>query len=183
MATAVATEKITADEFLKMDLGDGLHELVNGEIIEMPPPGPLHGSICLNSGAIFRDFGKRTGLGHAIGNDSVVVIDERHVRGADVQYFQEARWPKAKVGDEPPPVPPDLVVEVRSPSDRRSEVLAKVAEYLGAGVAIVLVLQPKPRTVSVYRDDADVDVLGESDVLENLPELPGFRCVVSEFFD
>ena len=182
MATAVATEKITADEFLKMDLGDGLHELVNGEIVEMPPPGPKHGSVTLRSGMIFQGFGDRTGLGHAMSNDSVVVIDDHHVRGADIQYFQEARWPRAKVGDEPPPVPPDLVVEVRSPSDRRSEVLAKVAEYLRAGVATVLILQPKPRTVSVYRDDADVDVLGESDALENLPELPGFRCVVSEFF-
>ena len=182
MATVTETQKITATEFLEMDLGDGQHELFRGEIIDVPPAGPKHGSVTLRTGVIFHNFGERTGHGHAMGNDTIVVIDEFNVRGADVQYFSEARWPKAQVGDAPPPVPPDLAVEVRSPSDRLGDVLAKVADYLRAGVAIVLVLQPKPRTVTIYRDDADAVVLKESEALENLPELPGFRCEVAEFF-
>ncbi len=179
---ATVTQKITADEFLKMDLGDGLHELVKGEIVEMPPPSPKHGMVCMNVGAIFHGFGRETGLGYALCNDSVVVIDKFNVRGADVQYFSEARWPKAKVGDAPPPIAPDLVVEVRSPSDRWADVLAKVVDYLHSGVPVVLVLQPKPRSLMIFRDDGDPITLGESDALENLPELPGFRCLVADFF-
>ncbi len=182
MAT-VTTTKITADEFLKMDLGEGLHELVKGEILDVPPPGPQHGFICLNAGSIFRDYGRRTGHGYAMSNDSVVVINSENVRGADVQYFSEARWPSSQVGDDPPPVPPDLVVEVRSPSDRLPDVLDKVADYLRAGVAVVLLLQPKRRSLTIYRDnDDDPIILTESDVLENLPELPEFRCLVGDFF-
>ena len=41
--------------------------------------------------------------------------------------------------------PPDLVVEVFSPSDRWPKVLAKVAEYLDAGTTIVLVLDDPRR--------------------------------------
>ncbi len=182
MATVTETKRITADEFMDMELGEGLHELVKGEIIDVPPAGPMHGAVTLNAGAIFHHFGRRTGHGHAMGNDTIVVIDDSNVRGADVQYFSEARWPKSQVGDSPPPVPPDLVVEVRSPSDRLGDVLAKVADYLRAGVAIVLVLQPKPRTITIYRDDADAVVVKESEAIENLPELPGFRCEVAEFF-
>lgn len=182
MATVTETKKITADEFMGMDLGEGLHELVKGEIVDVPPPGPRHGSITLRAGVIFYNFGERTGHGHAMANDTIVVIDEFNVRGADVQYFSEARWPRSQVGDAPPPVPPDLVVEVRSPSDRLGDVLAKVADYLRAGVAIVLVLQPKPRTVTIYREDADAIVLKEPESLDGLPELPGFRCEVAEFF-
>ncbi|MDB5353055.1 MAG: hypothetical protein JWN86_4302 [Planctomycetota bacterium] len=182
MAT-ITTTKITADEFLKMDLGEGLHELVKGEIVVMPPPGPRHGFVCANTGEMVQDFGRTTGHGHAMSNDSVVVIDGENVRGADIQYFSEARWPSSQVGDDPPPVPPDLVVEVRSPTDRLPHVLNKVADYLRAGVPVVLLLQPKRRTVALYRDnDDDPIVLDESDVVENLPELPGFQCIVGEFF-
>lgn len=183
MAIATGTRKVIADEFMKMELGEGRCEMVKGEVIEIPPAGPRRGAVGLNAGAIFRDFGRRTGHGHAMGNDSVVIIDEHNVRRPDVQYFSEARWPKAKVGDAPPPIPPDLVVEVRSPSDRWADILAKVADYFRAGVPLVLVLQPKPRTVTIFREDADSVTLADSETLENLPELPGFRCIVSEFFD
>jgi Uma2 family endonuclease len=182
MATVTETRKITADEFLEMDLGDGLHELVKGEIVEMPPAEYEHGYICGNSYSVLREYGRRTGHGHAATNDSSVRVDEFNVRGADVAYYSEARWPRSRIGKERPPVPPDLVIEVRSPSDRWSDVVAKVIDYLRAGVAIVLVLQPSPQTVTIYRNDADPVTLNASDTLENLPELPDFRCQVSEFF-
>ena len=178
-----APPRIRAEDFLKMDLGEGLHELVDGEIVLVPPPRPKHGSVCLKSGVRFYLYGERTGHGHAMSNDSVVVLDEFNVRGADVQYFGEARWPKSQVGNEPPPVPPDLVVEVISPSDRQAKILKKVAGYLEAGVSVVLVLNPGERTLTIYRGDTpNAIVLKESESLENLPELPDFRCQVSEFF-
>jgi hypothetical protein len=40
------SRKITAREFLAMDLGEGSHELVRGEIVMTGPPGPAHGSPC-----------------------------------------------------------------------------------------------------------------------------------------
>ncbi len=183
MATVTETRKITADEFMDMDLGEGLHELVDGEIIEVPQPEYAHGYVCGNSYAAFREYGRRTGHGHAATNDSCVRIDEFNVRGADVSYYSEARWPRSRVGVERPPVPPDLVVEVRSPSDRPGKLLQKVANYLSGGVLAVLVLNPPRRSVTVYRGDtSDPLVLHGSDILENLPELPGFRCEVAEFF-
>lgn len=181
MAT-VTKAKIRAEEFLTMDLGEGLQELVRGEVVDVPPAGPRHGSICATAGFLFQSYGRQTGHGYVLSNDSVVVIDEFNVRGADVQYFSEARWPKALVGDAPPPVPPDLIVEVRSPSDRWGDVLHKISDYLKAGVRLVLLLQPKTRTVTLFRDEVDPIILGASDTLDNLPELPDFRCLVGEFF-
>ena len=182
MATAVATKKITADEFMEMDPGEGLYELVDGEIVEVPLPEYAHGFVCGRSYFLLEGHGRGTGHGHAATNDSMVKIDGFNVRGADVSYYSEARWPREQIGKERPPVPPDLVVEVLSPSDRKAKFLLKVSQYLDAGVGVVLALSPPRRTLTVYRDDPDMVVLGESDVLENLPELPGFRCVVREFF-
>lgn len=83
-----------------------------------------------------------------------------------------------------PNVAPDLAVEVYSPSNRPSEIIGKVHEYLNAGVLMVWVVHPERRNVVIYRpDDPTPTILTENDVLEDLPELPGFRCSVSEFFE
>lgn len=184
MATATTKAGITADEFLKMDLGEGRFELVRGEIVEMPPPPePEHGYICLNSGSILREFGRATGHGYAASNDSAVRVGGGTVRGADVCYYSEARWPKSRLGQGHPQVPPDLVVEVVSPSDRPSDVLEKVAEYLRAGVLMVWVIHPRARTLTIYRPhNVPPTVLNDRDTLEDLPELPGFRCLVADLF-
>jgi len=184
MATATTTAPITADEFLKMDLGDGLHELVRGEVVEVPSPEYEHGQTCANGVLVLHGFGRRTGHGHAASNDSVVAIGEYDVRGADISYYSEARWPRANVGKERPPVPPDLVVEALSASDRPSKVLQKVADYLDAGVGMVWVLSNRRRNLTIYRaGDPTPVVLGEAELLADLPELPGFSCRVAEFFD
>lgn len=183
MATTTTTPRVTAADFLIMDLGEGRHELVRGEIIEMTPPEYWHGYICGNIYAILRDHGRKTGHGHAATNDSAVNISDDTVRGADVAYYSEARWPRARVGLERPPAPPDLVVEVVSPGDRPGEVLEKVGDYLRAGVRLVWVVYPKSRIVILYRgDDPTPIVWTDADTLDNVPELPGFRCPVAEFF-
>lgn len=182
--TFPATEPTyTADQFMKLDLGDGNFELVRGKIIRMPPPNYVHGLICLNVGFLLCEYGRRTGHGHAASNDSAVGISTDTVRGADVCYYSEARWPRAQIGQGLPPVPPDLVVEVYSPSDRAGKVLEKVGDYLRAGVLMAWVLHPTRKNLTIYRqDDPTPIVLGEADFVEDLPELPGFRCRVAEFF-
>jgi Uma2 family endonuclease len=183
MAT-VAQPRITAKEFLKMDLGEGRHELVRGAVVTMTPPEYWHGYICTNIAALLREFGRRTGHGHVASNDARVDVSDDTVRGADVAYYREDRWPRARVGKEPPPGAPDLAVEVISKNDRPGKVLEKVADYLAAGVPLVWVVHPRKRTISIYRrDDPEPDVLRADDAIENLPELPGFRCLVAELFD
>ncbi len=181
------TEKalITAEDFMQMDLGEGTFELVRGEVIELPPPMPEHGVICGEHLLHPSSFGRQTGHGYAMTNDSAVLTERGPdtVRGADVCYYSQARWPRSEVGTQLPPVLPDLVVEVVSPSDRPGEIHRKVHEYLNAGVPMVWVTYPKQRRVLIHRrDQAEPIVLDESEVIENLPELPGFRCAVAEFF-
>ena len=43
MATVAPTKLMTAEEFMKADLGEGTFELVRGEVVEVPPPMPEHG--------------------------------------------------------------------------------------------------------------------------------------------
>jgi Uma2 family endonuclease len=183
MAAATAP-KVTAKEFLQMDLGGVMHELDRGEIVEMTPPEYAHGYICGNFYRVLDSYGRTTHRGHAGTNDSRVVISDDTVRGADVCYYREDRWPRSRVGKEAPPGPPDLVVEVVSPSDRTRDIMQKVVEYLRVGIPCVWVAEPTKRTLTIYRhDDPTPAVLGGDAVVEGLPELPGFRCAVAELFD
>src|SRR5438105_291822 len=124
MATAIKT-LVTAEEFLQMDLGEGIHELVRGEIVQIPPGGPDHGVVCANVAALLHQFSKRTGHGYAMRNDSAVLISSDTVRGGDVLYYSEARIPRVQIGPRPTPIAPDLVVEVYSPSDPPTMMMEK----------------------------------------------------------
>jgi Uma2 family endonuclease len=183
MATATQTKLLTAEEFMAADLGERRFELVRGEIVEVPPPMPEHGRTCMKVGNVLENYGRESGYGYCIPESAVAT--ERGpdtVRGPDISFFSRARWPESKIGRGLPPVPPDLVVEVLSPGNRPGEMWRKITEYFDAGINLVIVVDPRMRRVALYRPgDVFPTILNESDHLENLPELPGFRCRVADF--
>ncbi len=184
MATTSKT-LLTAEEFMNLDLGEGTFELVKGEVVEVPPARLEHGIVCGNVYFALSSFGRATGYGYASTNDSAVVTERGPdtVRGADVCFYSYARLPRSEVTADLPPVVPDLVVEVYSPSNQPGKMLVKVVEYLNAGVPMVWVVNPERRNVTIYRNGDPVPtVLGDGDTIENLAELPGFRCAVADFF-
>jgi Uma2 family endonuclease len=185
MATDVKPKLLTAEEFMNLDLGEGTFELVRGEVVKVPPPMPEHGIVCNNVAGLLWNYSRQSGHGYSLSNDSAVLTERGPdtVRGADVCFYSHARWPREQVGRGLPPVAPDVVVEVVSASDRRSKIHQKVEEYLEAGVLLLWVVYPARRSVVLYRPDNEPPtVLSENDTLENLPELPGFRCRVAELF-
>jgi len=177
---------ITAEEFLKMDLREKAFELVEGEMIEMPPGSELHGRICFKVALALELFGARTGHGFVTTNDSAVVTsrDPATVRGADVIYYSNARRPESDLSQTPSSIPPDLVVEVVSPGNTAADLHKKIYEYLNIGVGMVWIVHPIRRTLTIYRpeDDATPVVLREADAIANLPELPSFEAKASDFF-
>jgi Uma2 family endonuclease len=183
MATTTKT-LLTAEEFMDRYSGDGSYELVRGEVVELAPGMPDHGRVCVRVGFELESYGRQSGFGYALSNDTAVVTERGPdtVRGADVSFFSHARLPRASLGSQLASVAPDLVVEVYSKSNRPGEMRKKINEYLDAGVLMVWVVYPERRTVNVYRV-AEPVVLNETDVLENLPELPGFSCPVAAFFE
>ena len=80
-------------------------------------------------------------------------------------------------------VPPDLVVEIVSPSDTRREVRDKARMWLSYGVALVWVVQPDTRMVDVYEPDRAAVTLDDHDTLDGSEVLPGFTCTISDVFD
>ena len=73
-------------------------------------------------------------------------------------------------------------MEVVSPNDRHSEVIEKALEWLDAGCRMVLVVDPKQHTVTVYRSREYIRILAEGDALDGADVIPGFSLPVTEIF-
>lgn len=180
---ATATQFITAEEYARLpDLGYPT-ELVRGEIVPMNTPVPRHGQICSKVNRIIGDHCERHQLGHVLCNDAGIVTerDPDTVRGGDVWFLSYAKIPSGPLPDGYLTVPPDIVFEVLSPSDRRGKVHKKISEYLEVGVAVVCVVDPVSETVHVY-SEMDDKLFHADDELTFPDQLPGFRVVVRELF-
>lgn len=76
------------------------------------------------------------------------------------------------------PLPPDLVVEVISPTNRKPDTTQKQALYAKIGVPLVWWVDPEAKTVTVHRLDRDPEVVKMDGVLDGGDVLPGFELEV-----
>jgi len=176
-------EQITTAEQLLRTPDLGRCELVRGELVVMSPAGFEHGRIIVEVTGALRDYVKENPLGVLTGAETGFQIahDPDTVRAPDLGFVCAQRVPAEPVRGYFPG-PPDLAVEVLSPDDRAGEVLAKVRDWLQAGCRRVWVVDPRTRTVSVYRSASEVTVLSQSDTLWEEDLLPGFRLPVAAIF-
>jgi Uma2 family endonuclease len=77
---------------------------------------------------------------------------------------------------------PVLVVEILSPKDTQDEINEKIDTYLEAGVALVWVINPRHRTVEIFRQGAEPELVNVQQELSGEPHLPGFRVPVAQLF-
>lgn len=176
---------LTADEFTAR-FARIRAELVKGIVKEYPVPGFKHGFVCSRIDRLIANHVEANDLGRTASNDTWIRTGTNPdtVRGADVFFISYERLPKGEVPEGLLPLAPDLVIEVRSPSDRWTEMIAKMLEYLKAGVRVVVILDPKTTSASVYRDADDFQQIFHNGDPLTLPDvLPGFSVPVSSLFE
>jgi Uma2 family endonuclease len=176
---------LTVEEFSARPDPGCPEELVRGRIVSMPPPKPRHGEICANVVAAFVTHVKRCDLGRVLSNDSGVITERGPdtVRGADVSVYTYGRVPKGSLPNRYLEAVPDLIVEVLSPDDRWPKVLQKIAEYLGAGTSVVIVLDDERKLAHLYRADGATRILPSDEVLTIPDVLPDFAVRVGELLE
>lgn len=170
---------VTADELLAM--GHGRRELVRGEVLEMSPAGDEHNVIAGNIFAYLWMWVKPRGVGTALPVDTGFVLrrDPDTVRAPDVAFVlasRHVRTPKFHPGA------PDLAVEVLSPDDRPSETAARIHDYLGTGTTEMWIVDPRSRSVTVHRVNAEPRTYSVDDTLACEDLLPGFHLALRDIF-
>lgn len=176
--TALETRVHTADELLRMPDDGYRYELVQGELIRMSPAGTRHGRIGTRIAARLALFAEERRLGVVVSGDTGFILSRNPdtVRAPDAAFVRADRYVDT---DRFFPGPPDLAIEVISPTDLYTEVDAKTREYLEAGTRAVVIVNPRTRTVRVHRHSGVTEV---TSVLEVEDVVPGWKMSIEELF-
>jgi Uma2 family endonuclease len=181
---STSTQQITADELLLMPDNGMRRELVAGELREMAPSGQEHGCVAMifsiPLGAFIEE--KKLGNSYAAETGFHLARGPDTVRAPDFAFVSCERLASVPKGRGFFHGPPDLAVEVISPSDTYSEVEDKVEEWLNAGCRMVVVVNPRNRTLKVYRTVTDVTILTVEDTFDGGDVVPGFQLLVRRIF-
>ena len=176
------TKPITADELLIMPDDGYQYELVRGGLTEkMPPPGDAHGDVTGRFSFELRSYTRATGRGVVRDNAGFVLeSDPDTVRAPDVAWIAPGRISAPIRGYQR--LTPDLVVEIKSPTDTPAHVAERARMWLDFGAQEVWYGDPETTTVTRYRPSQDPEVPGEDDTLDGGDLLPGFNVPVWQLF-
>ena len=140
------TSLITFAQFEQMPEAPGKQELIDGELIEMPPARLRHmivsqrvyAQLCSGAGVdlAFIETGYRIGRGWLVPDASVAHLNQQ----IDDGYFSGS---------------PVLAVEVLSPDNRASRIARKLTLYFAEGAEEVWVIDPSKRTMTVCRTGSE----------------------------
>lgn len=151
-----------------------------GELIVMPPTGGSAGKRNFN---LYLDLGfwnRSTQLGVAFDSSTIFVLPNGARRSPDTAWVKLERWNTltSEQQDGFPPLAPDFVIELVSPSDlknqRYEDVTEKMQEYLDNGVKLGWLIEPRTQTVEIFRMGQVVEILQKPKTLSGEGVLPGF---------
>jgi len=141
------------------------YEIVDGQPVEKAIAGALHGEVGVELIFNLMLHVKKERLGKVYGPDTTFTIGKND-RLPDIAFVSAARIPPEGSPEGKWPIAPDLAVEIISPNDIYEEVIARVAEYLQAGVHQVWVVSLKQKTITVYHSLTQIKGFGENDILD-----------------
>jgi len=173
------TKKWSDDEFydfcmLNKDLRIELTS--EGDLILMSPTGGETG--ILNSKLNLRVglWAEENGTGQVFDSSTVFSLPNGAKRSPDLAWVRNERWNKLtkKQREKFPPLCPDFVVELRSPSDSLRYLKSKMREYIENGAQLGWLIDPFEKKVYVYRPKSAVEALDNPEKISGKPLLRGF---------
>ncbi|WP_449418649.1 Uma2 family endonuclease [Phormidium nigroviride] len=180
--------KITDEQFYQLcqDNPDLKFERnAKGEIIVMPPTGGETGNRNFEISVDFGIWNRQTKLGVCFDSSTCFKLPNGADRSPDVSWIKQERWdtltPEQK--EKFPPIAPDFVLELMSPTDTLKETQSKLQEYIDNGVRLGWLINRKTRRVEIYRQGQDVEVLQSPSELSGEDVLPGFVLNLQTIWD
>lgn len=180
----VSTIKMTARQFL--ELGEdppGVRlELVNGEVAVSPSPTPDHSFIDTKLRIILGQYVEEHDLGNVYG-DVDTIFGEHDVRRPDILFFSKARL--HLVGGKAMKGPPDLCIEIISPSSTKTDRADKFEQYRAGGVAHYWIVDSEAKTVEAYSLQEGIYALcgrGKGDDVVSLPPFADLQIALQRIW-
>ena len=171
-----------AEQVARMELTQG------GELIIMSPTGGEAGRKNFNLYLDLGNWNRQIKLGEAFDSSTIFVLPNGARRSPDVSWIRLERWNALTLKEKEgfPPLAPDFVIELVSPSDlknqRYEDLQGKMQEYIDNGVQLGWLIEPAAGIVEIYRPGKQVEVLNNPQTLLGENILPGFVLDLGEIF-
>jgi Uma2 family endonuclease len=152
-----------------------IERTTDGELVIMPPTGGETGRRNFDLTGQFAAWVRRDGTGVGFDSSTGFLLPNGAERAPDVAWVRRSCWDALTEAQRRkfPPVCPDFVIELRSPSDLLGAGQAKLEEYMACGARLGWLLDPDERRAYIYRPGRAVEVLDHATELRGDPELPG----------
>ena len=179
-ATPGVSDLMTADQLAAVDIPGKTTELIRGQLIVRELPGTYHGHVAARLLYLLGAHVYPARLGALYAQDTGFKLRSNPdtVRAPDAAFIAADRVVHRWRGYAA--IAPDLVAEIVSPGDRVGELLAKVADWLDAGVRVVWVIDPERNEGQIYRPNGSVAVVGVTEELTAEEVLTGLRLALAE---
>ncbi len=193
--TATETAMMTIADFVRLYDEEGPFELVDGERITLSPTSLGHNRIAAKLLIALSTYATANDLGEAMIEPPFIIGDTGDAdwvagsRVPDVMFVTAARWTAYQTAtpdwrDRPLGIVPDLAVEIVSPNDRYTEIDTKVTGYLGDGIQLVWVINPRQRSVTIHKSGSKQQLtLSGDDMLTGGDMMPDFTIGVADLFE
>ncbi|WP_017316767.1 Uma2 family endonuclease [Mastigocladopsis repens] len=147
-----------------------------GELIIMPPTGGETGNRNSEINADFVIWNRQTKLGKVFDSSTGFKLPNGANRSPDVTWIKQERWDTltSEQKEKFPPIVPDFVLELMSPTDTLQKTQEKMQEYMENQVKLGWLIDRKTRRVEIYRLGREVEVLESPTELSGEDVLPGF---------
>ncbi len=156
-----------------------------GALIFMSPVGGESGNKELELGIDLGLWNRRTKLGKVFSSSTLFKLPNGGDRSPDVAWVELSRWQRLTPEQRQkfPPLAPDFVIELRSPTDSLTTLQEKMQEYMDSGVRLGWLINPQKQQVEIYRQGSVKEVRSLPTELSGEAVLPGFTLVVEQFKD
>ncbi len=156
-----------------------------GELIFMPPTGGETGKRNAKLIARFVVWNEDAQLGEVFDSSTCFKLPNGADRSPDVAWVAQERWdsitPEQK--EKFPPIAPDFVLELMSPTDVLETVRLKMQEYLHNGVELGWLINRKQQQVEIYRPGQPPEIVQVPSRLSGEDVLPGFVLNLEWFWE
>ena len=179
---------LTDEQFYQLCLHNPeltIERSATGALIFMSPVGGESGSRELEFGIDLGTWNRQTQLGKVFSSSTIFRLPKGGSRSPDAAWVELSRWQSLTPEQRQkfPPIAPDFVMELRSPTDSLTLLHDKMQEYLESGVRLGWLLNPQDQTVEIYRAGQAKEVRPLPTELSGEAVLPGFTLSVARFED